>query len=313
MNKDSKIFIVGHNDISDSSLLEYFLKSGYKNVFSSAKMGMHTTIQSSVYQFFSKEKPDYVFLGSIKSGGIEANQKYAAEFMYDNLETQNHVIYAAQKFGIKKLMYLASSCVYPKACDQPMKEQWIGTGKMEETSEAYSLAKLAGMKLVQMFRRQYGLNAISVIPATIYGPFDGNVDLTTAHVMDALITKFSQAIKDNQKEVVVWGTGRPRREFLFKEDFVNACLFLMEKYDDEAIVNIGAGEDIKIKELAEMISEMVDFKGKIIFDSSKPDGVMKKLLDNGRIKELGWHPKKKLKEGIKQTIENYIHKKNILK
>jgi len=308
MKKDSKIFIVGHNDIMDSSLTEYFLKNGYGHVFSSMKIGMNTTIQSSVYQFFSTQKPDYVFLGSTKSGGIEANQKYGAEFMYHNLESQNNVIYAAQKFGVKKLMYLASSCVYPKVCDQPMTEDLIGTGKMEETSEAYSLAKLAGIKLTQMFRRHYGLNAIVVIPSTVYGPYE-KTELKMVHVIDALIVKFIEAVKNNKDEVVVWGTGNQRREFLFKDDFVDACLFLMEKYNDEAIVNIGAGEDIAIKELAEMISEIVDFKGKIIFDFSKPDGAMRKLLDNSRIIELGWRPLKNFKEGLKETLESYIHRR----
>ncbi|MBF0522071.1 MAG: GDP-L-fucose synthase [Candidatus Omnitrophica bacterium] len=308
MDKNSKIFVVGHNDIIENSLVEYFEASGYTHIISSSKIGINTTIQASVYGFFASERPDYVFLGSTRSGGIEANQKMGAEFMYHNLESQNNIIYAAQKFGVKKLLYLAGSCVYPKVCDQPMKEEYIGTGKMEETSEAYSLAKLAGIKLAQMFHRQYGLNAIVAIPPTVYGP-GSDVNLETAHVMGALIGKFANAMKNNQPEVVIWGTGNPRREFLFKDDFAQACSFLMEHYDEEAVINIGCGSDVSIKDLASLIANAAGFKGKLVFDSSKPDGAMRKLLDNSRIAHLGWKAKKELKEGIKETYQWFLNKK----
>ena len=300
MNKDAKILIVGHNDIIESSLKRYFDAHNYSNVFSSFLTGLNPVIQPAVYDFFAQNRPEYVFLASTRSGGIEANRRLAGEFIYHNLESQNNILYASYKFGVKKLVFVASSCVYPKECPQPIKEEYLLTGELEKTSEAYAVAKIAGIKLCEAFRKQYGLNAITVIPATVYGPGSGT-DIETAHVIGALMAKFACAVAENKKEVIVWGTGNPRREFLFADDFIEACIFLMDRYEGEELINVGSGYDVSIKELAEMIAQSAGFKGNIIFDQTKPDGVKQKLLDNSRITKLGWRPKIVLKEGIEKT------------
>lgn len=307
MNTKSRILIVGHHDIVDNSLRDYFQSQGYENVISSADIALDTTIQSSVYHFFSENRPEYVFLTSTRSGGIQANIEQPAEFIYHNLESQNNVIYAARKFQTKKLLFLASSCVYPKVCVQPMKEDLILTGKMEETSEPYSIAKAAGIKMCQAYKKQYGLNAIVMIPATVFGP-GADVDLTRSHVAGALIAKFAEAVKQGKSEIDVWGSGKPRREFLYVDDFVDACLYLMKNYEGEEVVNVGIGQDFSIVELAEKIAKIAGFKGTIKYDLSKPDGTMKKLLDNGRMQQLGWKPKVSFEEGLRRTFEWYINK-----
>jgi len=304
MDKNSKILVVGHNDVIEKSLFAHFQSQGYRHIFSSSQMGLNTTIQTAVYDFFSQNKPEYVFLASTRSGGIEANQKNAGEFIYHNLESQNNILYASWKFGVKKLLFFASSCIYPKACAQPMKEEYLLTGELEGTSEPYAIAKIAGVKLCQAFRRQYGLNAIVMVPATIYGP-QCDTDLAKAHVMGALIGKFSKAVKQGEREVVIWGSGQARREFLYVDDLVDASLFLMAHYEGEAMVNVGTGEDIAIGDLAQMISGISGFKGVIRYDASKPDGAPRKLLDNTRMHKLGWKPKVSLKEGIKKTYNWY--------
>jgi GDP-L-fucose synthase len=306
MDKQSKILIVGHNDIIERSLTTYFQKSGYSHIFSSSEIALNPIIQPSVYEFFQKYRPDYVFLGSTKSGGIEANIKHSAEFIYHNLESQNNIVYASHMFGVKKLLYFAGSCIYPKVCPQPIKEEHLLTAPLESTSEAYSIAKIAGLRLCQHFCRQHKANNIIAIPATIYGP-GSDVDLETAHVIGALIGKFAKAVKENQKEVIVWGTGTPRREFLYADDFVDACLFLMEKYEEEQQIHVGCGYDVSIKELADIIADVSGFKGKIILDASKPDGTMQKLLDNSRITNMGWKAKTSLKEGIQKTYQWYLN------
>lgn len=308
MNENSRILIVGHNDMIEKSLSEYFSDNDFVNVFSSSQMGLDTTIQSSVYQFFSEVEPEYVFLGSVCSGGIEVNKNNPADFFYKNSESQNNVVYAAQKFGAKKLMYFSSSCVYPKECPQPIKEESLMAGVLEPTSEAYSAAKLAGIRLCQSFRAQYGLNAIVAIPATVYGP-GCDVDLATAHVLGALIGKFYEAKESNQDEVVVWGTGNARREFVFVDDFVSACVSLMKKYNETSIVHIGTGKDVSINELAQMIKEICGFTGKIVFDETKLEGTMKKLLDNSKILDLGWNPKVNMQEGIEKTYQWYVNQR----
>jgi GDP-L-fucose synthase len=305
MNKDSKILIVGHNDIIENSLFEHFKNNGFSNVFSSTQISLNPTIQPSVYEFFQKYRPEYVFLASTRSGGIEANIKYAAEFIYHNLESQNNIIYCAWKFGTKKLIYYAGSCIYPKESKQPIKEESLLTGELEKTSESYSIAKIAGVKLCEAFKKQYGLNSIVAIPATIYGP-GSDVDLEKAHVIGALLAKFASAVKTGAKEVVVWGTGEPRREFLFVDDFIDASLFLMENYNDTQMINVGAGTDVSIKELAELIAEVTGYKGSIKYDSSKPNGTMRKLTDTTRLTKLGWKPKVGLREGIKKTYDWYL-------
>lgn len=304
MNKDSVILIVGHNDILEKSLFQYFEGEGYTNIFSSSLIGLNTTIQSSVYEFFQKYRPEYIFLGSTRSGGIEANKNNPGEFLYHNAESQNNIIYAAHKFGIKKLLYFASSCVYPKICPQPMAPEHLLTGPLEVTNEAYSIAKIAGIKLCQSYRKQYGLNAICAIPATLYGPASDK-ELATAHVMGALIGKFQEAVENKKEEVSVWGSGNPRREFIYINDFIAASLWLMKNYDSDEIIHIGVSEDVSIKELAQMIAEVIGFEGRIIFDTSKPDGTMQKLLDSSVIQELGWKVKITLREGIKKTLHAY--------
>ena len=305
MNKDSTILIVGHGDIIETSLARYFKAKGFKNVYSSSAIALNPTIQTSVYEFFQKRRPEYVFLGSTRSGGIEANVKYAAEFIYHNLESQNNIIYSAWKFGVKKLLFMAGSCVYPKESQQPIKEDYLLTGALEKTSEPYSIAKIAGIKLCETFKKQYGLNAVVMIPATVYGP-GSDVDLEKAHVIGALIAKFTDAAVENKNEVVVWGTGSPRREFLYADDFVDACLFLMDRYDGDQIINVGAGADVSIKELAELVAEVAGFEGRIKFDSTRPNGTMQKLVDHSRIAKLGWKAKVSLKEGIQKTYDWYM-------
>ena len=308
MHSDSKILVVGHNDIIDKSLTDHFAANHFTRVFSSSATALNTTIQPAVYDFFAEHKPDYIFLTPTRSGGIEANQRQAAEFIYHNLESQNNVVYAARKFGVKKLLFLAGSCVYPKECPQPMKEEYLLTGALEKTSEAYAVAKIAGIKLCQAYRRQYGLNAIVVIPATIYGP-GSDTDPATAHVLGALLGKFIAAVRNNSPEVALWGTGAPRREFLCADDFVAACLFLMERYEGEGIMHIGSGSDVTIRELAEMIARISGYKGRIVFDASKPDGTMRKLLDSGHLAQMGWRPRVSLEEGIRKTYEAYLSPK----
>jgi len=305
MNKESKILIVGHDGVIEKSLVKALRSKGFLKVTSSSKIALDTTIQSSVYQFFSDERPEYVFLASVRSGGIEANQKYPADFFYANSESQNNIVYAAQKFGVKKLLYFASSCVYPKDAAQPMSPDCLMTGRVEKTSEAYAMAKLAGIGLCQAFQAQHQFNAIIAIPATVYGP-EADTQIETAHVMGALIKKFYDAKENHLPSVTVWGTGQARREFIFSEDFADACLFLMDRYDNAQIMNIGCKEDISIQELAQTIRDVSGFSGEIIFDKSKPDGAMRKLLDSAQIMTLGWRPKISIKEGILKTWNWYV-------
>lgn len=300
MNKDAPILVVGHNDVIEKSLTDHFTADHFTRVFSSSAIALNTAIQPAVYDFFAQHRPEYVFLASTRSGGIEANQKQPAEFIYHNLESQNNVVYAAWKFGVKKLLYFASSCVYPKGCPQPIKPEYLLTGELEETSEPYAVAKIAGIKLCQSYRRQYGLNAIVAVPATIYGP-GSDADPATAHVLGALLGKFIDAVKNNSPQVTIWGTGAPQREFLYADDFVAAAIFLMERYNGEEAAHIGCGSDASIKELAKIIREVSGFQGKIAFDTSKPDGTMQKLLDNSRLTKLGWQAKVPLREGIERT------------
>lgn len=301
MNKNAKILIVGHNDIIERSLFSYFQANEYQHVTSSSDIGLNATIQASVYEFFQTNRPEYVFLGSTKSGGIQANIDYPAEFAYDNIQSASNVIYAAHKFQARKLLYFASSCVYPKDCAQPMSEDKIGTGEMEETSLPYATAKLAGIQLCQSYRKQYGFSAIVAVPATVYGP-QSDTNAQTAHVIGALVGKFKEAVSQNKDVVEIWGSGNPGREFLYSDDFVQASLFLMDRYESDEVVNIGVGTDVSIKELAELIAQEVGFKGVLSFDTSKPDGVMQKLLDNGRLLKLGWKSKVSLKEGIQKSL-----------
>ena len=310
MNEDSKILIVGHNDIIEKSLYEYFLRNGFKSIFSSSEIGLDTTIQSSVYQFFSENEPEYVFLGSVLSGGIKANIDSPADFFYKNSESQNNIVYAAQKFGVKKLVYFASSCVYPKDCFQPMKREYLMTGSLEETSEAYSIAKLAGIKLCQSFRQQYGLNTVVAIPATVYGP-GCDMNSKNAHVIVALINKFYEAKRNNDNQVVVWGTGEARREFIFVDDFISAAVSVMRKNDSPNFIHLCPGKDVSIKELAEMVKGISQFDGQIVFDSEKPQGPARKLLDCSEISNFGWNPKVDIKEGLEKKYCWYVNQRKM--
>lgn len=301
MKKSSRILIVGHNDIVEHALYDFLAQAGYKNVMSAGPEKWDVFSQKQVDSFFKQTRPEYVFLASTRSGGIEANQKSCGEFIYANLQSQNNIIHAAYKNKVKKLLFIASSCVYPKVCPQPIKEEYLLTGALEPTSQSYAVAKIAGIELCMAYRKQYGFNAAAMVPATLYGPA-ADRDSDNAHVLGALIGKFSKAAARGEKKVVLWGTGKPRREFLFSEDFAEACVFLMEHYDGDQLINAGMGEDISIRELAKLIADAVDYKGKIEFDVSKPDGAMRKLLDSSRIRKMGWKPKVGLREGIYRTI-----------
>ncbi len=304
MNKNSSILIVGHNDSIDNSLRAYFSAKGFSRVVSSFHNRINVLDGASLKRAFGRYKFEYVFLGSIRSGGIVANQKHPAEFIYENCQAQNNVIHLSWQSSVKKLLYFSGSCAYPKNAKQPIKEHSLLTGSLEETSEAYSVAKIAGIKMCQAYRRQYGFNAIVAVPATLYGP-GSDTNIETAHVMGALIAKFARAVKNNDAEVPVWGTGKARREFLYAEDFVKACLTVMDRYDSDELINIGTGSDVTIKELALLIKKISGFKGKLVFDTSKPDGTMRKLMDNTRIKKLGWKPVVDLKTGVKQMWEEF--------
>ena len=302
MKKTDKIYVAGHTGLVGSSILRLLKKKGFENFVLKRHSELDLNRQEDVEGFFKKESSDYVFLAAAKVGGIHANSTYPADFIRDNLLVQSNVIDAAYRYNTKKLLFLGSSCIYPKFAPQPMKEEYLLTGELEPTNEWYAIAKIAGIKMCQAYRKQYGFNAISLMPTNLYGPGD-NFDLENSHVLPALIRKFHEAKVNKKSEVVVWGTGTPKREFLYVDDLAEAALFLMKNYNEGEIINVGAGEDISIKELAELVREVTDFKGDIVFDTSKPDGTPQKLLDISKIKKLGWTPKMSLREGIKSTYD----------
>ncbi len=304
MEKSAKIFIVGDKGIIGSALIRYFNSCGFNSILSKSVYGLDLIDKSSVYSFFEKEKPEYVFLTYVRSGGIVANIKYPAEFIYNNLQAQANIIHCSYEFGVKKLVFFGSSCSYPSDSRQPIKEEYLLSGNLEKTSESYAIAKIAGMKMCESYSQQYGVNYVPLIPATAYGPND-DFDLENAHVIPALIRRFHEAKIDKEKDVTVWGTGRPRREFLYVDDIVDASIFIMDNYDSSKIINVGCGRDISIEELTRLIKDIVGFKGDIIFDKSKPDGVPQKLLDSSKIEGLGWKARVSLKKGIKRTYDWY--------
>jgi len=304
VEKDSKIYIAGHRGLVGSALVRKLTEMGYMNLIARTHAELDLTRQRDVEDFFDKERPEYVFLAAAKVGGILANNTYPAEFIYSNIVVQSNVIHSSYLFGVKKLLFLGSSCIYPRDCPQPMKEEYLLSGYLEPTNEPYAVAKIAGIKMCQSYNRQYGTNYISVMPTNLYGPND-NFDLQNAHVLPALIRKFHEAKVADQKEVVVWGTGSPRREFLYIEDLADACVFFMNNYNSSEIINIGVGKDISIRELALMVKEIVDYNGELVFDTSKPDGTPRKLLDVSKLSSLGWKAKTSLEEGIKKTYEWY--------
>ena len=302
LDKEAKIYVAGHSGLVGSAIVRALEKNGFTNILTRTHAELDLLEQASVRGFFEKEKPEYVFLAAAKVGGIHANNTYPAEFIYENIQIQTNVIHSSYLSGVKKLCFLGSSCIYPKFAPQPIKEEYLLDGKLEPTNDAYAIAKIAGIKMCQAYNRQYGTNYISVMPTNLYGPND-NYDPENSHVLAALIRKFVEAKKSNAPSVTVWGTGKPRREFLHVDDMADACLFLMENYNDSEIVNIGTGEDISIRELGELIAEEAGYKGRIEYDASKPDGTPRKLLDISRIVKLGWRPKMILKDGVRGTIE----------
>jgi GDP-L-fucose synthase len=300
MGKISRILIAGHLGMVGSAIHRLLVRDGYSNLLFRTRSELDLLEQPAVCRFFAKEEPEYVFLAAARVGGIHANRSFPAQFIYENLAVQTNVIHAAYQSGVKKLLFLGSSCIYPKLCPQPIKEDYLLTGSLEPTNQWYAIAKIAGVKMAQAYRLQYGFRTISVMPTNLYGPGD-NFDLETSHVLPALLRKFHEAKEADAPEVVVWGSGQPRREFLHVDDLAAACLFLMEKYDGEEIINVGTGEDLTIAELADMIHDVVSYKGRIVFDASMPDGALRKLLHVSRLRALGWQPKIGLREGIEQT------------
>jgi GDP-L-fucose synthase len=304
MDKDSRIYIAGHNDFVGSAILRRLKELGYRYLLLRSDEELDLKNQQKTNEFFESQMPEYVFLAKEKVGGILANATYPADFIYENLAIQTNVLRAAFRIGVKKLLFLGSSCSYPKECPQPMKEEYILTGSLEPTNEAYAVAKIAGMKMCQAYNKQYGTNFIVVIPANLYGIGD-DFHPENSHVIAALIRKFHEAKEKGEHKVIIWGSGRPKREFLYIDDFADACIFLMREYDGCEIINIGTSEDISIKELAELIKEIVGFEGEVVHDTTKPDGMPRKLLDVRRINTLGWKAKIRLEEGIKVTYNWY--------
>lgn len=304
MKTNSKIYVAGHNGMVGSAIIRKLHTEGYKNIVvrSSSELDLRNT--QAVQQFFEQEKPEYVILAAAKVGGIHANNIYRAEFLYDNLMIQNNVIHQSYVHGVKKLLFLGSSCIYPKNAPQPMKEEHLLTGLLEQTNEPYAIAKITGIKMVENYARQYGCNFTAVMPTNLYGPND-NYDLQNSHVLPALIRKFHEAKIQNLPEVEIWGSGKPLREFMHVDDLADACLFVMNNYNHWEFLNVGSGEEISIGDLALLIKEIIGYGGELIHNTEKPDGTIRKLMDSKKIKDLGWIPQVMLKEGVKSVYEGY--------
>lgn len=304
MKLSDKIYIAGHRGLAGSAIHRLLIKQGFTNIVVRTSKELDLRAPDDVAQFFEIEKPEFVFLCAAKVGGIHANNTYPAEFIYDNLCIQNNVIHQSYKHGVKKLLFLGSSCIYPKNAPQPIKEEYLLSGYLEPTNDAYAIAKIAGIKMCQSYQKQYGCNFISAMPTNLYGPGD-NYDLKNSHVLPALIRKFHEAKMKKEPSVTVWGTGKPRREFLHSDDLAAACLFLMENYNDPDIINVGVGKDISIGEMAQMIKKITAYEGDIIFDTSMPDGTFQKLLDVSKINGLGWSAVIDFEVGVRKTYEDY--------
>jgi GDP-L-fucose synthase len=307
MEKGAKIYIAGHRGMVGSAIKRKLEQEGYTNFVTRLSTELDLRSQQQVGDFFEQEKPDYVFLAAAKVGGIVANNTYRAEFLYDNLQIQNNVIHSAYLNGVKKLMFLGSSCIYPKMAPQPLEEDYLLTGPLEETNEPYAIAKIAGIKMCDAYRAQYGCNYISVMPTNLYG-YNDNYHPQNSHVLPALIRRFHEAKEQGLPSVTIWGTGSPKREFLFADDLAAACYYLMENYDEPGLVNIGTGEDLSIKELAEIVKQTVGFEGEITFDTSKPDGTPRKLMDVSKLHSKGWKHTIDLPEGIKLAYQDFLSK-----
>lgn len=304
MEKNAKIYIAGHRGLVGSAILRKLESSGYTNLVYRTRAELDLMNSEKVAAFFETEKPEYVFIAAAKVGGIGANSAKKGEFIYENLQIQNNLIHNAYLNKVKKLLFLGSSCIYPKMSAQPIKEEYLLSGYLEETNDAYAIAKIAGLVMCRSYNQQYGTNFISAMPTNLYG-YNDNFDLASSHVLPALLRKFHEAKVSNAPEVVVWGTGAPKREFLFVDDLADALVYLMQSYDGETTINVGTGEDISIKELAQLISDIVGYEGKITFDTSKPDGTPRKLLDVTKLQKAGWKAETSLKEGITRTYEWY--------
>ena len=305
MEKDAKIYIAGHRGMVGSAIVRRLKKEGFQNLLLATSSELDLRDQQAVSDFFERKKPDYVLLAAAKVGGIQANNTYRAEFLYDNLMIQTNVIHHSWMNGVKKLLFLGSSCIYPKMAPQPLKEEYLLTGLLEPTNEPYAIAKIAGIKMCDAYRDQYGCHFISAMPTNLYGPHD-NYDLANSHVLPALLRKFHEAKLKGEKTVTVWGSGTPLREFLHVDDLADACYFLMEHYDEKGLVNIGVGHDLSIRDLALMIKDITGFEGSLQFDTSKPDGTPRKLMDVSKLHHLGWKEKISLREGIEQVYREYV-------
>ena len=308
MSPDARIYVAGHRGLVGSALLRRLQAGGYRNFFTRAHADLDLTDQAAVNELFRVEKPEYIFHAAARVGGIHANNTYRAEFIYQNVMIQSNVIHAAYRYGVKKLLFLGSSCIYPKFCPQPMKEEYLLTGQLEPTNEPYAIAKIAGIKMCAAYNRQYGTNYLSVMPTNTYGPGD-NYDLENSHVLPALIRKIHEAKERGDDSVTIWGSGNAKREFLYCDDLADACVFLMEKYDADEIgefVNIGIGLDATIREVAEIVANIIGFTGNFDFDKSKPDGTPRKLLDVSRLSALGWKPAVGLREGVAKAYDDYL-------
>lgn len=304
-NKNAAIYIAGHTGLVGSAIVRLLTEKGYTNLICRPSSQLDLRDNAAVTGFFKKEKPEYIFMAAAKVGGIMANNTYPADFIYDNLAIQNNIIHQSYLHGVKKLLFLGSSCIYPKNAAQPIKEEYLLTGFLEPTNDAYAIAKIAGIKMCQSYHKQHGCNFISVMPTNLFGKGD-HYHLQNSHVLPALIRKFHEAKIRGDKNVVIWGTGTPRREFLHVDDAAGACFFLMEHYNDPEIVNVGSGKDDSIEQIARIIQKITCFEGELVFDTTKPDGTMRKMLDVDKINELGWRPAIDLKEGIRNTYKDFV-------
>lgn len=307
MIKSSKVYVAGHRGMVGSAIVRCLERNGYSNLVFATSKELDLRQPDQVNSFFERERPEYVFLAAAKVGGILANNNYPVEFLYDNLMIQNNVIHAAYQYGVKKLLFLGSSCIYPKFADQPIKEESLLTGSLEPTNEAYAIAKIAGIKLCQAYYRQYGAHFISAMPTNMYG-YGDNYHPQNSHVLPALLRRFHEAKSENKSEVVIWGSGKPLREFMFSDDLADACYYLMLNYEDPELINVGTGEEVSILQLASLIGDVVGYKGKIAFDTSKPDGTPRKLMDSSKLHALGFRHKTSLREGIEKTYQEFLTK-----
>lgn len=310
MQKTDKIYVAGHTGMVGSAIVNALTTQGFTNLVHRSSKQLDLRNQLAVAHFFSEQKPQYVFLAAAKVGGIVANNTYRADFLYDNLAIASNIIHAAYKNEVSKLLFLGSSCIYPKMAPQPIKEEYLLTGPLEPTNEPYAIAKITGIKLCESYRQQYGANFISAMPTNLYGKND-NYHPENSHVLPALIRRFHEAKMQGLQQVVIWGSGNPQREFLFADDLAEACLFLMKNYNEKEIINIGCGTDVTIKELAVLIKEITGFTGELFFDTTKPDGTPRKLLDVTKLNNLGWHYKTQLKEGIQMAYQDFLQKQKL--